>query len=385
MNNLHISLTEFRNESRVIKETSSLIQAGIFEHVYIAALHTDGLKENENIDKSISVKRFAIVSRKLGLSFLMQLVKYIELSFRLFFYYRKKDIKVINIHALALLPLGIILKRLFKTKLVYDAHELETEKNGLTGFRQKISKLIERRLIKQVDFTIVVGENIADWYASEYDIPRPIVVLNAPFKRELSYKNLFRENLNIRSDQKILLYQGGLAKGRGTHYILDAFKERKDDKVVAVFMGYGELEKEIKDAAQKYPNIYFFPAVKPDVVLNYTSSADIGISLIENTCLSYYYCMPNKLFEYAMAGIPVIASNMKDMSEFITKNNIGTVITDFSPKGVNKSIDSLLDQNLSELKHNAYVAACNHSWEHQEIKMIDAYKKLLNIEPNHEQ
>lgn len=166
---------------------------------------------------------------------------------------------------------------------------------------------------------LVVSESIADWYKEEYKIDRPSVVLNAPNRRKLKSNNYFCQQLDIREDQIILLYQGGLALGRGVHLILDAFKARGDDKLVVVFMGYGLLEADIIAAAKQHKNIYFFPAVSPRIVLEYTSSADLGISLIENTCLSYYYCMPNKIFEYAMAGLPVLVSNMKDMSKLVTE------------------------------------------------------------------
>src|SRR5690606_29052144 len=104
--------------------------------------------------------------------------KYLEYCWRVFFFYRKKNIKVVNVHSLGLLPLGYVLKKLYKAKLVYDAHELETETNGSKGFRQKLSKWLEKKLIHKADMTLVVSESIADWYANEYNIARPPVVLN---------------------------------------------------------------------------------------------------------------------------------------------------------------------------------------------------------------
>lgn len=378
MNNLHISLTDFRNESRLLKEVRSLTNNNLFSKVYVAALHADGLDEREVYSDQIEAKRFKLKTRNLSKSFFVQLIKYIEFCVRVYFFYRDKRIAVINVHTLGLLPLGLLLKKLYKAKLVYDAHELETEKNGLKDFRQKISKWLERKLIKQADMTIVVSESIADWYANEYSIARPPVVLNAPNKRALKTNNYFREQLGIREDQLILLYQGGLAAGRGVHLILDAFKARTDNKVVAVFMGYGELADDIKQAAEKHGNIFFHPAVPPNVVLEYTSSADVGIHLIQNTCLNHDYCMPNKLFEYAMAGLPVLVSNMKDMSELVRANKMGAVISDFSPDGINQALDLFLQQDLTAMKANAYQTACNNSWEVQEQKMLNCYKELLN-------
>ena len=378
MNNLHISLNEFTNASRVLKQTKSLVDSGVVDQVYIAALHKNGLDEEYDYDNKRQLKRFSLRSRGLGKNLFMQLIKYIEFCILVYYYYKDKKINMVNIHSLSMLPLGMFLKYAYNAILIYDTHELEVERNGLRGVRQKLCKWMERRLINYMNLTLVVSESIADWYKNEYKIKRPPVVLNTPNKRERKKNNHFREQLGIREEQVILIYQGGLFSGRGIHLILDAFKARTDDKVVAVFMGYGELDKDIKIAAAEHDNIFFFPAVSPQVVLEYTSSADLGISLIENTCLSYYYCMPNKLFEYSMAGLPVLVSNMKDMSELVTNNNMGGVITDFSVNGINQAIDDFLNQDLVLMKENAYRVACENSWEKQEEKMLEAYRGILS-------
>ena len=377
MNNLHISLTDFRNESRVLKEVNTLVDKKVFDKVFIAALHEKNLNECYSYSEKIKLNRFLLTTRKLPKNFVVQILKYLEFCVRLLFYYRRMNIKVVNIHSLGLLPLGLIFKKIYNAELVYDTHELETERNGLKGFRKKINKLVEKRLINNVDMTLVVSESIADWYANEYGIQRPSVILNAPTHRELKANNHLREQLDIRENQIILLYQGGLVTGRGIQMILDAFKVRENDDLVAVFMGYGSLEAEIKAAGELHNNIFFFPAVPPQVVLEYTASADVGISLIENSCLSYYYCMPNKLFEYAMAGLPVLVSNMKDMSELVIQNDMGSVITDFSNIGINKALDSFLQNDLIQMKANAYRVACENAWEVQEKKMLIAYKYMF--------
>jgi glycosyltransferase involved in cell wall biosynthesis len=376
MNNLHISLTDFKNESRVLKEAGSLIRACLFDKIYIAALHGKGLLVEDHVGEKLQVNRFSIQTRAWVKSFIAQAIKYTEFCMRVYFFYRKKNIGVVNVHSLELLPLGVALKYLYKSKLVYDAHELETEVDNLSGMRKEISRLVERVCIPHTDMTIVVSESIANWYATEYKVMRPSVVLNAPPCRDLLRRNHFREQLNIRADQKILLYQGGLVQGRGVSLILEAFKSRSDDKVVALFMGYGPLEAEIIQASSRHNNVFFYPAVPPEVVLEYTASADIGISLIENTCLSYYFCMPNKLFEYAMVGIPMLVSNMKDMSELVQKNSMGAVLDEFTPSAINRALDALLVSDLEMMGRNAYGVACDHAWEVQEATMLKAYSHI---------
>lgn len=379
MNNLHISLNEFGNASRVLKQANSLVNSGLVEQVYIASLWADGLQEQQVYADKIICNRFKIKSRSWSKSFAVQVFKYFEFCWRVYRFYKTKNIKLVNIHSLGLLPLGVFLKWAYKAKLVYDTHELETETNGLTGFRKKLSKKLEKLLIKKADLTLVVSENIADWYATEYKMSRPPVVKNAPWAHTPAKTDVFRKKFAIRDEQTIFLYQGGLAKGRGVPFILEAFKARTNDQAVIVFMGYGALEEEIIQASKETNTIFYMPAVPPEQVLEHTVAADIGLSLIENTCLSYFYCMPNKLFEYSMAGLAVVVSNMKEMAEFVTQNNSGFVLDDMTVEALNNLIEQVLVQDLQQIKENARKAALSNSWEVQEKIMLDAYVKLLKV------
>jgi glycosyltransferase involved in cell wall biosynthesis len=376
MNNLHVSLTEFRNESRVLKEAHSIMSLGRFDNVFVAALYADGLPEHECYGEGVEAKRFKLKTRSLRKDLFTQVFKYLEFSFRVGSYYRSKDIDMINIHALSLLPLGYILKILYGAKLIYDTHELETETNGSKGIRKKLSKWIEHLLIKKVDCVFVVSDNIADWYAMAYNLPRPIVVLNAPKLYTPPRSDQFRYLFGIRDDQIIVLYQGGLSYGRGVELLLKAFQQRNNDRVVLVFMGSGELERNIQEASEQLDIVFYYPAVPSKYVLNYTVSADIGIHMIQNTCLNHYYCMPNKLFEYAMAGIPVIVSDMKEMREMVENYQMGLVVKGEGGVGINKAIDDLIELDLNKLKKNALKAAKDNSWEVQEVKMLNAYKSM---------
>lgn len=380
MNNLHICLNEFRNASRMLKEADSLTQSGLVDQVFIAALHASDVAENQDYGDRIHVKRFALTTRGWGKNSIAQGIKYIEFCFRVLLHYRKLNIKMVNVHSVALLPLGLALKIFYSARLIYDAHELETEVNGSHGIRKALSKFLEGRLIRYVDMTIVVGENIADWYANEYGMPRPVVVMNAPRFQIPQASNIFRDKFGIRQDQVIFIYQGGIAKGRGVPLLLDAFNARTNDKAVIVFMGYGEMRDAIKAAAQDNPIVFYHQAVPTDQVLKHTAAADVGIHMIHNTCLNHFYCMPNKLFEYAMAGLAVIVSPMKEMADFVRRYNCGYVLEAMTPAELNNLIDEILTQDLTVLKQNAMLAAQGHSWEHQEQKMLSAYRNMYHTE-----
>jgi glycosyltransferase involved in cell wall biosynthesis len=347
------------------------------EHIFIAGLHAEDLNKEEKITDKISLKRFALKTRGLNKSLPVQILKYLEFVFRVFFFYKKKNINIVNIHSLALLPLGYLLRLIYGAKLIYDTHELETETNNLKDLRKKLSNWTEYLLIKKVDHIFVVSENIAEWYEKTYNITRPTVLFNAPRVAYVNKTSYFKNIFHLRDDQIITLYQGGLTAERGIDILLEAFKKNTNDKIVIVFMGYGELEREIQSVSKSYKNIFFHETVPPDMVLNYTASADVGIALIKNTCLSYNFTMPNKLFEYAMAGLPVIVSNVKEMSAFVEKNQIGVVVEDYTVASLNKAIERLLSIDLAVLKQNAKKVALDNSWEHQEKIMRNIYKKLL--------
>lgn len=112
-------------------------------------------------------------------------------------------------------------------------------------------------------------------------------------------------------------------------------------------MGYGPLVDLVKDAEKNTPNIHFLPAVHPSEIGYYTSGADVGLSVIENMSLSYYYCLPNKLFEYLHSGLPVIVSNFPDMSTIINQFDCGWV-TEVSPKSLEKTLNNISADELLE-------------------------------------
>ncbi|PIF03444.1 MAG: glycosyl transferase family 1 [Arcobacter sp.] len=376
---ISIVLNNFKNDSRVLKENISLQKAGY--DVKVVALHEEPLQEFDEVQK-VPVHRVKLKSRSWSKNKIVQVFKYIEFIYRVIKQYKNNDI--FHCNDLNALPIGVLIKLFFNrnAKVVYDAHEYETEINGLKGIEKKLTKLLEKLLIKYADKTITVSNAIANEYVRLYNIEKPALVLNNPTYQQVGKHNKFREVFDISEEQSIFLYQGGLSKGRGIEILLDTFKllweETKQDKnyPVIVFMGYGILEDEIKKQAENYKNIYFHQAVSPDVLLTYTSSADFGISTIEDTCLSYHYCLPNKMFEYIMAEVLVIVSDLPEMKRLVQTNEIGTIAKQNTPIGLKEAIKKavLLDKkqlliNIKKVKHI-------YNWEEQEKVLLNIYKDL---------
>ncbi|MBD3843865.1 MAG: glycosyltransferase, partial [Campylobacterales bacterium] len=346
----NIVLNNFTNDARVLK-TSKTLNLQNFD-VEVFALHKQGLAEEELID-DIKVNRLKLFTKNLPKWKPIQLLKYFEFVIRAFFRLRN-TVDAVHCNDLNALPIGYLLKRFSKqpVKVVYDCHEYETERDGMKPFVKKVLKFFEKHLIKHADTVICVSNEIANCYETDYGIEKPKLVLNCPNLSEQPKQDLFRESLNIRSDQKIFLYQGGLKSGRGIELLVEAFSQLEQDDNVLVCMGFGPLDKLIKEASQTNKTIFFHPAVTQDVLLNFTSSADYGILFYEDTCLNHRYCSPNKMFEYLMAGLPVLTSNLYEMKRLVESESVGIVASENTVEGFKQAVENSLNQDYAEIQKN---------------------------------
>lgn len=377
--NIHIYPSPMTNESRIFKESRFLSKNYNFDKIILLGIFQEGLKKEEALENNIYIKRVSLFNVK------KRSIMYLYYYLYVFLFIIFKRPKMINIHTLEFLPLALIAK-IFRIKVIYDAHELETEKANFKGFRKNISKIIERIFIKFTHGVIVVGDAIADHYKKMYpSMERPFVVLNTPSYKEITKKDLFRENFNIKKEQIIFLYQGALSQGRGIEIILDTFKNRKDKNSVIVFMGYGALQDEIINITKVYKNIFFQPAVPHNIILDYTSSADVGISgLVDlSSCLSYYYSLPNKIFEYLMAELPIIVPNAIEMKNFVLEKQVGVVLNENNCEELNKAINYMIEIDRNKFHLNIINTKNTYNWEFQEKVLMKLYNNLdLNKDIN---
>jgi glycosyltransferase involved in cell wall biosynthesis len=351
------------NESRIFKEARFISSLNKFDKIILFGVGDDNLKNNEQYNDNIFIKRIKLFNIK------KRSIQYLYYYLYIFIYLITKRPKQVNIHTLEFLPLSIICK-FFSLKVIYDTHELETEKNNLHGIRKSISKVIERIFIKFTDKVIVVGDAIAYDYKALYPfMEKPSVILNCPNYVNIEKKDLFREKFKISSSKIIFLYQGDFGIGRNIEKLINVFSKMDNDKAL-VFMGDGPLEYMVKESSERYDNIYFQQAVSPSVLLEYTSSADVGLSMIENTSKSYNYCMPNKMFEYMMAELPIIVTNLFEMSNFINNNNIGYILKNDSIEEIMEIINRIDKYKIKVFTENLKIAKNKYNWEEQ-IKILE--------------
>ena len=369
---LHICLHSFRSSSRVIKESITLSDNNYNVDIY--AIHEDGLKEFEKID-NINVYRKRLKTKNLPKNKFFQLLKYFEFSFQFLKIINNYDF--LHIHGLTSLPLAMFLKiKNKKIKIIYDCHEYETERDNMTILKKYIYKKIEKFFIYYCNFTITVSNSIMLEYQKLYNINNLETVYNTPFYSKNIASNIFREKFKISSDYKIYIYQGKFANSRGIEKYIEVFKQLKNSKCCLILMGYGPLIKTVQEAVNNNDNIFYQEAVTLDEIHKYTSSADYGLNVTNNTCLSRYYALPNKLFEYVMARIPIIASNDYERGRFVRENQIGFVVENTEINSIKKNIILSLDYEKKQFFSRLDKLAKNYNWDMESKKLLKIYREL---------
>ena len=371
--NLHVYPSNMKHESRILKETKSLADAGLFDKVFIAGIWEKDFLEHEKLDSTREIWRVPLKTRNFSNGSIWKIIKYIEWELRIYFRFKKEYITFVNCHCLSTLPIGMLFKLFMKSKLVYDTHELETEVVSAVGMRKKMAKVMEKLLIHFADIIIVVSESIAKWYKNQYSLKEVHVIRNIPYQQQNKneYSSILKEKFGIQDDEILFINQGLLSEGRGIEILLNAFS-KIDKKKHIVFMGKGILESLVKEFEKNFSNIHLYPPVIPKEVISYIKSADAGISLTENTCLNHFYSLPNKVFECILSGLPLIVSDFPDMGKIIDENKCGWKVS-VDEKSVINLINNKSIEDIKEKRNNVLNCRDNFAWDKEEKKLLKAY------------
>lgn len=374
---LHLTNTDINSDSRILKTKQSIANFSHNYRVVGIGVKFEEEQHKSNVDEKIEIFSINLISRGFRLpNTLKRIFSLVELSFKMIFKALKLKPDIIHCNDTMVLPLGVIIKLFTKSKLIYDAHELESNKNGLSKISRNMTFVCENYLWKFIDKLIVVSPSIGNWYHENIGKKDTEIIMNSPVLEQNivpTNTNYFRDKFSIPNESKIFLYIGILGKGRGIELILNTFVNNQDLSSHLVFLGYGELKNYLTETSKNYKNIHIHDAVSHAEVVSIAKSADIGLCLIENISLSDYYCLPNKLFEYAFAEIPVLASNFPDMKDVINKFQLGK-ICELSENEIYTSIKEF--ENEKELIKIDSSLLYELSWQAQESKLFRLYSSL---------
>lgn len=426
---LSLVYNTFKNDTRVLKTCSSLVQRGYDVEVWAA--YDSSLPEYEIVNgfrvkrkfkkpnnKFFTKKKFARVLKK-SRRFIFKIpilvlksspqsysvAKYLTNTFeriikrafkriyascRFFFpvstrsAYENFPFDIIHCNDLLPLPLAVEIKRENPNiKIVYDTHEFQTELAGLKNQpeRKKHFEILEKNNISQVSSVVTVSPSIATEYEKLYGLNKVNVVRNCPdLFTEVFEGKYFSKYFNLADDKIIFLYQGGFTRGKGIEDTLYAFAKIRELGITThhiIFMGMGGLENEIKEMAARHDNIHYHPMIKSDQLPEISSSADYGIFFAPNASKNHWFCLPNKIFEYVTSGLPVIVSPLFEVEKLVNGEKLGFVANDFSPDALFELIKGINHKPTNEMRN--YIREIHRTklnWQIEEKTLYEVYDNL---------
>lgn len=301
---------------------------------------------------------------------------YLEYTIRIFWYLCVRTFDAyVAVDLDTALPVYVHAK-LRSKPFIYDAHEYFTEVVEVINrpWIKKTWLLIEQFIVKRTHFAYTVSQSLADLYFKRYHkvfaVIRNCAVLEANLTLPLDKK------------EKFLLYQGALNAGRGLEVLLQAMP-RVNMKLVICGKGdvYEQLQ-EITNTLQLTEKIIFKEYVRPEELQNITQKAFLGINLLENQGLSYYYSLGNKFFDYLHAGVPQL---LVDFPEYRCLNNecqVGEIVA-LEPATIAAKINELAQNpaHYNQLVQNCLKARLKWNWQNEEIKLRAFYANLWKPTP----
>ena len=379
----NVVLNDFTRDNRVLKISRSLASAG--HEVTVVALHKAGLEFQEEHD-NWRVSRTRIRSAALPRGTVFGAIKMGELALKLVWKWRKVDAWHCN--DIEAFVLGWCAQRLNpRLKLVYDCHEFEAERNAKPAIERRLVGWLERRMIRKAHAVITVSPSIAEAYRQRYadfGIPQVHLVRNIPEREpaenasanSFDFPDHFRGRFGIPQDGFIALYQGAFTYNRGLETALEAMEGLEASGIHLVLMGYGPLQHLVDEAARRWPHVHVHPAVPYEEVLSHTRRADVGLVSVKPTCLSYLYCLPNKLFEYILSGVPVLTNDLPDCRALVEELGVGEVVEDDSPRGWQQALVQLRERGTQGFQSGLESAPVRISWNQEKATLEAIYAHI---------
>jgi glycosyltransferase involved in cell wall biosynthesis len=309
---------------------------------------------------------------------------YAAFNIRLFIFllFRKADVLVSN-DLDTLLP-NYLVSKLKGIHLVYDSHEYFTGVPELehSSFKRGIWKRIERFVFPRLKYAFTVNDSIAKLYRDEYGIEVK-VVRNVPalssHRKISTWKT--RGELGLPENRKIVLLQGaGINIDRGAEEAVQAMQHVND--AMLVIIGGGDVIDILKQMVvdlQLKEKVRFIGKLPFEDLMQYTHHADIGLTLDKDTNLNYRFSLPNKVFDYIHAGVPVLASALVEVRKIVEQYNVGAIAESHDPAHIADCIEYMLNDpaRQQEWRENARIAAAELCWENEEKVLAEVYREFL--------
>jgi glycosyltransferase involved in cell wall biosynthesis len=284
-----------------------------------------------------------------------------------------------------LLP-TVLAAKLRGRPVVYRAHELWSEAHPEVPFA-RLWRLLDRALVPLCDEVITPDDNRSRIYREEFGArQRLLTVRNCPPYRPPMTSTRLRDELRRRgvAFETIVLYQGLVDSMRCIEEVAEASRSFNDGVVlVIVGSGFGKWADPASLLAA-YERVVVLPRVPYRDLATYTASADIGILFYRNDCRNNYYCAPNKVFEYMMMGLPVIAANYPGMLGLVESNAVGLCVDPANPEQIAAAVNRLAAdpaERAAMCANGLRLSIERYNWENEFRPLFDSYGALLSRAP----
>jgi len=345
-------------DQRVHKVCTTLMQNG-----YEVKLIGRALPHSKPVKRPYQTKRMNLI-------FYHTIFFYVEYNIRLFFYLLLNKTDIFLSNDTDTLLANYFASVIRKKPLVFDAHEIFPEAPEITDRKwvKKVWTKIEDFVFPHLKNTYTVCDSIAAYYNEKYKIDMQ-VVRNIPLKKVMPAR-LSSEAPSIDAKgKKVIIYQGAVNVGRGIEWMIDAMPYL--DNFVFYVLGDGDKLKELKEKVKKMrltEKVIFLGRIPFENLPEYTAHADIGINLLENWGLNYYYSLPNRIFDYIRESVPILASDFPEIHNIIARYNVGMLVNNFAPQ----YLASVVKRMALEGKNHSAFAAANAElcWENEATVLL---------------
>jgi glycosyltransferase involved in cell wall biosynthesis len=330
------------------------------------------------IKNSLALPQRDYKMHRMQLAFAQGPLFYLEFQIRLFLFLITHKSQLLFSNDLDTLLPNYLVSKIRKTDLIYDTHELFCEVPELLGnpTKRKTWKNLEQSIFPKLKKVITVNKSIADIYTKEYGVPVKYI-RNIPLHRtKIITKS--RTDLGLPEDKYILILQGaGINMQRGAEEALEAMQWVKD--AILLIVGSGDVIEQLKEMRVQLnlqEKVIITGKVPFELLSQYTQVADLGLSLDRDTNLNYRYSLPNKLFDYIHAGVPVFVSNLIEISKIVNQYQIGFVAQNHQAEYLAEQLNNIFHKpaQLKEWRQNINKVQQKLNWENEEKKLLEIIK-----------
>lgn len=293
--------------------------------------------------------------------------------------------KVYHASDLYTLPALAAAARRHGGRLVYDARERYPHVAATVGrpWVRRFWRTVEARHVRRADAVFTVSDAIAAHMARDYGIAPPHVLPNVPVFQNVRPAGLLREKAGLAPDAFVVLHQGQMRKDRGCDLLVAAMREVPE--AALVFLGDGPHRPALVALTGRLglgDRVRFVDAVPPDALLPLTADADVGVTLLEDTCLNHRFALPNKLFEYLMAGVPVLASDLPEIRRVVAGYDVGRLVDPAAPGALAAALRHFVADAEARARRRANAPRVfeTFSWEKASQPFTRLYRDWLSAQ-----